>query len=91
MNHPLSFDLGRTVATATVAQTFSPLELTQLLRRHLRGEPGLLCPEDVDQNVHAVERGDERVFSKFDTPHGAVYVITEADRSATTVLFPDEY
>ena len=91
MRHPLPFPLGRTVATAAVARTFSTGELAMLLRRHLHGDPGLLCQDDVDLNVAAVEHGDQRVFSKYDTGHGPVYVITEADRSSTTVLFPDEY
>lgn len=85
-----TFPLGRTVATATVAATFSSLELAGLIRRHLRGEVGLLSPDDAEENRLAIEHG-ERVFSHFGTPHGEVYVITEADRSSTTILSPDEH
>ena len=90
MNLTRTFPLGRTVATSTVAATFSTVELAGLIRRHLRGEVGLLSPEDAEENRLAIEHG-ERVFSHFDTTHGAVYIITEADRSATTIMFPDEY
>lgn len=90
MNLTRTFPLGRTVATSTVAATFSTVELAGLIRRHLRGEVGLLSPEDAEENRLAIEHG-ERVFSHFDTPHGRVYVITEADRSSTTIMFPDEY
>ena len=90
MNPTRTFPLGRTVATATVAQTFTREELAGLLARHARGDIGLLCPDDAEANRFAVEHG-ERILSRFDTGHGDVYVITEADRSATTILFPDEY
>lgn len=90
MNLTRTFELGRTAATATVAETFSTPELAGLIRRHLRGEVGLLSPDDAEANRLAIKHGD-RVFSRFDTEHGDVYVITEADRSATTILFPDEY
>ncbi|BAM05377.1 hypothetical protein [Phycisphaera mikurensis] len=90
MNPTRAFPLGRTVATVSVVQIFTIRDLAGLLRRHLRGDIGLLCPNDAEANRLAVKHGG-RVLSRFDTPHGEVYVITEADRSSTTILFPDEY
>lgn len=61
------------------------------VRRHMSGDWGDLCSEDWDANRLAVEDGS-RVFSSYNLGGGyKVWVITEADRSATTVLLPEEY
>jgi hypothetical protein len=61
------------------------------LRRHLTGDCGDMCEDDVLANLRAFIRGGERVFSSYKTAIGKVWIITEADRSATTILFPHEY
>jgi hypothetical protein len=60
------------------------------LARHATGDWGDLCAFDRQQNEKALRTG-ERVFSSYDTPAGKVWVITEADRSVTSILLPDEY
>ena len=60
------------------------------LARHATGDWGDLCAFDRRQNGVALRTG-ERVFSSYDTPAGKVWVITEADRSVTTILLPEEY
>jgi len=61
------------------------------LRRHLAGDWGELCDEDRVLNEMALLDG-ERLFSVY-TKAGLppLWIITERDRSATTLLFPDEY
>ena len=87
------FDLGRTVATpaaldAVLASGQSPDEF---LDRHVRGNWGEVCEEDRKLNDQALI-DDERILSSYQTNDGVkIWVITEADRSATTILLPEEY
>ncbi len=60
------------------------------LARHATGDWGDLCTFDRRQNEVALREGS-RIFSSYGTPAGRVWVITEADRSATTILLPEEY
>jgi len=60
------------------------------LARHATGDWGDLCTFDRRQNEIAL-REEARVFSSYNTPAGKVWVITEADRSITTILLPEEY
>ena len=60
------------------------------LARHATGDWGDLCDFDRRQNEIALRDG-YRVFSSYDAPAGRVWIITEADRSVTTVLLPEEY
>lgn len=60
------------------------------LVKHLRGDWGDLCEEDKSENEHALIDGG-RLFSAYDSDLAKIWIITEADGSATTVLLPDEY
>jgi len=63
---------------------------TLFLVRHLRGEWGELPEEDKTANASALINGG-RVVSRYFVAVGVyIYVITEADRSATTILLPEE-
>ncbi|MBX3412562.1 MAG: type I restriction endonuclease subunit M [Pirellulales bacterium] len=58
---------------------------------HARGDWGLVCSEDWQANEDAL-RDDLRLLSAYRTSNGAKFwIITEADRSSTTVLMPDDY
>lgn len=86
------FRLGRVVITRA-ALTFcevNDVDAADLVRRHAGGDWGDLTREDVDANVTAV-RHDLRIFSSYNLPVGKVWVITEADRSSTCVLLPEDY
>jgi hypothetical protein len=92
------FDPGLIVTTpgvSTALEHLDPLEwmylIIRLVTRHITGDWGDLDIEDRTANDHAVILG-ERVLSAYHLPDGTkVWVITEADRSVTTVLLPDEY
>ena len=90
MNNP-QFPLGQTVATPGALDLLSHTEISMLLRRHSNGDWGDMCQDDKDSNDHALAMGEGRLFSSYVTEKGKVWVITEADRSATTVLLPSEY
>lgn len=61
------------------------------MSRHVRGEWAELCPEDVKENELSLREGF-RLLSVYRSSKGVrFYIITEADRSVTTVLLPEEY
>ncbi|MEK7218008.1 MAG: hypothetical protein AAB728_00935 [Patescibacteria group bacterium] len=90
---PVSFPLGQLVATpgalAAMAEAGqSPLEF---VRRHARGDWGEVCGEDWTANDDALVDGN-RLLSAYRTGKDArLWVITEWDRSVTTILLPEEY
>lgn len=87
------FELGQVVVTRGAADALSDINRhpVQLLALHVVGEWGCLPSEDIEANRRALERGS-RLFSAYNFNEGArFYVITEWDRSATTVLLPEEY
>jgi hypothetical protein len=85
------FPLGRTLATPGALDAAAPWELPALLQRHASGDWGELDAHDRRANETALRTG-ERLLSAYTLGAGRrVWVITEADRSATTVLLPEEY
>ena len=87
------FDLGRVVATpgALEALTESEEDPHLYLGRHVTGDWGELPDEDKAANTLALVTG-ERIQSSYRTSRGIkLWVITEADRSATCLLLPEDY
>lgn len=90
---PKRFRAGQIVMTrgsqdAFVEANQSPLEV---LKRHLSGDWGNVPPEDARENERSVGEG-YRILSSYTLRDGTkVWVITEADRSVTTILLPSEY
>ena len=88
------FSPGQIVATPGAMEAIGQSGILSLLRRHLNGDWGELDTRDQTANQRALTTG-ERIFSAYTIGEGEdavrVWVITEADRSATTVLLPDEY
>ena len=53
---------------------------------------GNTCPDDTKMNDEAVKNGDDRILAVYeDKKYGKIWIITEWDRSVTTILFPSEY
>lgn len=68
------------------------LNIGVLLGRHLSGDWGDLDREDKAHNERALKSGQERIFSSYQvTADLKIWIITEWDRSVTTVLLPEEY
>jgi hypothetical protein len=85
------FPLGNVYMTAGVAALeLDPDHIARLLHRHQCGDWGDLDDEDKQANDRDLRSG-ERLLSRYDTEAGALYVITERDRSMTTVLLRSEY
>jgi len=62
----------------------------QLLARHVEGDWGDIDEHDKMENEQSADQGG-RIFSAYNIDDGRFYVITESDRSATTILLPEEY
>jgi hypothetical protein len=89
----LQFQFGVITATpaALLALSVSGDEATVFIRRHLTGDWGDLDRHDKRLNEVALTNGG-RLFSAYHLADGTkIYIITEADRSATTILLPEDY
>jgi len=87
------FHLGRIVSTPGALRALEEAKVNPLtlLLRHNRGDWGDLDASDIEANRRAIAH-NLRVLSAYQLPTGArVWVITEADRSSTTLLLPTEY
>jgi hypothetical protein len=87
------FPLGLTCATpgALEALSHAKQEAAEFLHRHQQGDWSEMCEEDKRENEFSVDKR-LRIFSAYHTSKGEkIWVITEADRSATTILLPSEY
>ena len=86
-----SFPLGQTVATPSALAEIPADDITAALARHAEGDWGDCGPEDWRENEFAL-KNDLRLFSVYqDRNKVKFWIITEADRSATTVLLPGDY
>ena len=83
--------LGKLVATPGVLAAVPKRSIRAAIGRHLRGDWGDVNEDDWKENDNAVKNG-ERVLSFYRAPDGTKFwIITEWDRSYTTVLLPEEY
>ena len=92
IENPL-FHLGDVVATPAALNATQSCNVTpvQLLQLHVSGNWGSVDPEDAKANDAAITEG-ERILSSYRIgEHTRVWVITEWDRSVTTILLPSEY
>ena len=89
----MRFPLGRIVATRGALRALQEAGQApaEFLDRHVNGDWGEVDDEDKQENEFSVQHGF-RILSAYTTSAGdKLWIITEADRSATTILLPDEY
>jgi hypothetical protein len=86
------FQLGAVIMTQGAKRLIEELELdpAHYLARHITGDWGDLSADDKKENDYSVTRS-LRIFSAYGTGDSKLWIITEADRSVTTILRPDEY
>ncbi len=87
------FQLGQVVATPGVLEALEAAgdDFTEYLHRHVVGDWGDLEEEDKQENELSVDK-ELRILSAYHLSDGTkIWIITEADRSATTILLPSEY
>ena len=97
--HQPRFELGAVVSTPGVLEACSPDLMCRSLARHLTGDWGCVCAEDREANNEALSEG-LRILSAYPIDPAkpcegfgtnTLWIITEADRSVTTFLLPEEY
>ena len=92
----MSFKQGQMVVTCGVGEQMTDDEkfsvfVKQSMARHAAGDWGNLSDADKRENEYSLNH-DLRLLSAYEKESlPKIWIITEADRSATTVLFPDEY
>lgn len=85
------FPLGRLVATPNALENIPNPDIMAALQRHLAGDWGDVNEHDREENEFSLTRG-LRLFSVYRSAKGVKFwIITEADRSRTTVLLPEDY
>ena len=90
------FELGEMAMTYGVASALAESnqfakELIAAIEKFCLMDWGELCVEDRYLNYKAVIEGNNRIFAAYQTCAGKIYIVTEWDRTATTVLFANEY
>jgi hypothetical protein len=86
------FRVGNLYMTPGARDALAGADVLEYVRRHARGDWGIVCESDKRANEQALKTG-ARLLSAYLLPDGTtrIWVITESDRSSTTVLLPDEY
>ena len=87
------FPLGQIVATPGALRALQKAEQAHdvFLDRHVDGDWGEVPEADKQENEFSVEHGF-RILSAYTTSAGdRIWILTEADRSATTIMLPSEY
>lgn len=86
------FVLGQVVSTPNVLRFAEAenIDLLALLARHHQGDWGDVCEEDRESNEEALLM-QLRILSSYNFSKDKIWIITEADRSVTTILLPSDY
>jgi hypothetical protein len=85
------FPLGQAFITGNALDKRDPDDVLRAIVRHASGDWGEVCDEDKRINDQGLEHGT-RVLSAYTDRNGVKFwVITEAERSVTTILLPDDY
>lgn len=85
------FPLGRVVITSNAQAILDRQSVLEALRRHENGDWGTLCEDDRCENEAALNEGRRLLSAYADKDDVVFWIITEWDRSVTTILRPDDY
>ncbi|MCI6265584.1 MAG: hypothetical protein MR598_01905 [Erysipelotrichaceae bacterium] len=89
------FDTGNIVKTRGINEAMKEdnkfkYEVISFFTRYMAQDWGDLCDKDKEENDKAL-LNDNRILACYLSKKGKVYIITEADRSTTTIMFASEY
>lgn len=92
----MKFSLGKVVQTRGIANECEQnesfyKEINNAINLFINCDWGELCKEDKEMNDSAIKNNDDRIVARYKTSIEDIYIITEYDRSATTILFVSEY
>ena len=92
-NQAQLFPLGQIVATPGALEVLeaSHQNAAEFLARHVSGDWGELSADDIAENEFSLKNGFRLLSSYFTAAGQKLWVVTEEDRSLTTLLLPDEY
>ena len=82
--------LGRVVITRSALDRLPPSDVNAAIKRHASGDWGDVDDEDRKENERSLLEGF-RILSVYHAGNEKFWIITEADRSVTTILLPDDY
>ena len=85
------FELGRLLITPAAQDALDPGDVVDSIQRHAIGDWGDLDDEDRHENEASLREGFRLMSAYTDRQGVQFWIITEADRSSTTVLLPDDY
>ena len=88
---PASFQLGRIVITRAAIAEVSPEDIFSAVRRHAQGDWGNVEPDDRQTNDEAMRCGDRLLSSYQSARQIEFWILTEWDRTVTTILLPSDY
>jgi hypothetical protein len=91
MEKSQKISLGQTVITANAQNVLNPFDVLVGLARHSRGDWGDVCKQDAQENELSLREGFRLLSAYEDRNKKRFWIITEADRSVTTFLLPEEY
>jgi len=86
-----SFPLGQTVITTAALARLHPGDVYTSLQRHARRDWGDVCSADKEENELSLREGFRLLSAYRDRNDIKFWIITEADRSVTTILLPEDY
>lgn len=86
----MNFSLGEVFMTANAKSKLDMIAVADALLRFKRGDWGEVDPEDAEANDNALKNGG-RLLGVYKDGDTKFWIITEADRSYTTVLLPEDY
>lgn len=94
----INFQIGRLVQTKGIYNAFienleAQKELLECLEKYQACDWGETCKEDQELNNNAIKNNDDRIVAKYHIKslNKDIFIITEWDRSATTLMFCEEY
>ena len=85
------FELGSLLITSSAQLKLDPADVLEAIHRHAVGDWGELDDEDKAENELSLKEGFRILSAYTDRNNTKFWIITEADRSATTVLLPEDY
>jgi hypothetical protein len=86
-----NFPIGSVVITANAKNVLNDQDILQALVRHMAGDWGEVCEDDRCENELSLLHGFRLLSVYHDRDGTKFWIITEADRSATTILLPEDY
>jgi hypothetical protein len=87
----MKFNTGQLVITPAALESLTADDILTALDRHIRADWGDVTPADRDENNFSLQEGFRLLSVYHSAKGGKFWIITEADRSVTTVLLPSDY